>query len=229
MGESQPHLAIGKDAVERLSRYRAVLLRLKALGFVKVFSDNLGDATGISASQVRKDFAAYGMRGVKRGGYHISELVERLTAVLGVSGVLKTVVVGCGQIGSALLRSYGARREGVCVAAGFDINPQKLNPQAGVPILDVRELVDFVGQQGIRVAILAVPEEAAPGLMEQIRRSGIRGVLNFTQAQLRSDPLCIVQNIDIRMEVEKLFCRVEMAARLAEETAAPARNKEMAE
>ena len=48
---------VTREAVERLSRYRAVLLRLKALGFVKVFSDNLGDALGVSASQVRKDFA----------------------------------------------------------------------------------------------------------------------------------------------------------------------------
>ena len=214
-------MVIAKEAIERLSRYRAVLMRLKSLGFVKVFSDNLGDALGISASQVRKDFAAYGMRGVKRGGYHISELTERLTSVLGVSGLLTTVVVGCGHIGSALLRSYGGKRQGVSVVAGFDIQPQKLNAEADVPILDVRELTAYVDRHAIRVAILCVPEDAASAAMEQLRCSSIRGVLNFTAAHLRSDPQCLVNNIDIRMEIEKLFCLVEMASRNANDAAAP--------
>ncbi|MDD5706206.1 MAG: redox-sensing transcriptional repressor Rex [Kiritimatiellae bacterium] len=212
-------LVIPKEAIERLSKYRSVLLRLKALGFVKVFSDNLADAQGLSASQVRKDFALYGMRGMKRGGYLIDDLVERLTAVLGVSGLLKTVVIGCGHIGSALLRTYGGRRQGVSVVAAFDVNPQKLNPSADVPVLDVHELVSFVEREGIRVAILCVPEEAAPGIMEQVRRSHLRGVLNFTAAHLRSDAQCIVHNLDIRMEIEKLFCLVEMVARNSDNAA----------
>lgn len=212
---------IPKEAVERLSRYRAVLLRLKALGFVKIFSDNLSDALVVSASQVRKDFAAYGMRGVRRGGYQIAELLERLNSLLGIGGLLKCVVIGCGQIGSALLRTYGKQRQGVCVVAAFDINPHKLNPDADIPILDVHELSSFVERQAIRVAVLCVPEEAAAGVMEQIRRSHVRGVLNFTTAHLRSDAQCLVHNLDIRMEIEKLFCLVEMAARAQALAAAP--------
>jgi len=60
------------------------------------------------------------------------------------------------------------------------------------------------------VAILAVPEEAAPGVMEQLRRSAVQGVLNFTRAQLRGDAQCLVQTIDIRMEIEKLFCLIHL-------------------
>lgn len=198
-------MQVSKEIVERLSRYRAVLLRLKSLGFVKVFSDNLGDALGISASQVRKDFAAFGMRGVKRGGYQIGDLLSRLDELLGSSGLLQVVVVGCGKIGKALLETYGRRRDGVCAVAGFDIRGDVLAPDAEVPILDVRELTGYIEREKIRVAILTVPEQAANGEMERLRQAGIEGVLNFTATQLRGSPGCMVHSINIRMEIEKLF------------------------
>ena len=201
---------VTREAVERLSRYRAVLLRLKALGFVKVFSDNLADALGVSASQVRKDFAAFGMRGVKRGGYQVASLLERLSDLLGVADTLPFVVIGCGNIGTALLHTYGGKREGVRVVAGFDINPQVIAPKAEVPVYDMRELLPFLEKHRIRVAILAVPDEAATGVMDQLRRSAVQGVLNFTRAPLRNDARCLVQSIDIRMEIEKLFCLVHL-------------------
>ncbi len=201
---------VPREAVERLSRYRAVLLRLKALGFVKVFSDNLADALSVSASQVRKDFAAFGMRGVKRGGYQVADLLERLSELLGVADSLRVVVIGCGNIGTALLHTYGGKREGVCVVAGFDVNPQVISPKAEVPICDMHDLIPYIDRHRIRVAILAVPEEVASGVMEQLRRSAVQGVLNFTRAQLRGDNQCLVQNIDIRMEIEKLFCLIHL-------------------
>jgi len=204
-------MVVNREVVERLSRYRSVLLRLQALGLAKIFSDNLGDALGISGSQVRKDFAVFGMRGVKRGGFQIADLLGRISAVLGMSGPLRTVVIGCGKIGTALVRMYGGRREGVTVVAGFDINSKTLAPPADVPILDMCELPAFLQAQSIRVAILCTPEDAAPGIMEQLRQSGVvRGVLNFTPSPLRSDAQCIVQNIDIRMEIEKLFSVIHL-------------------
>jgi len=196
-------MEVTREAVERLSRYRAVLLRLKALGFVKVFSDNLADALSVSASQVRKDFGAFGMRGVKRGGYQVADLLDRLSELLGVTDSLRVVVIGCGNIGTALLHTYGGKREGVCVVAGFDIN-------AEVPICDMHDLVAYIDKHRIQVAILAVPEDVASGVMEQLRRSAVQGVLNFTRAQLRGDAQCLVQNIDIRMEIEKLFCLIHL-------------------
>jgi redox-sensing transcriptional repressor len=199
-----------REAVDRLSRYRAVLLRLKALGFVRVFSDNLADALGVSASQVRKDFAAFGMRGVKRGGYQVAGLLDGLSVLLGVTDTLPVVVIGCGNIGTALLQTYGGKREGVRVVAGFDIRPQVIAPAAEVPILDMHDLVPFIEKHRIRVAILTVPDEATTGVMDQLRRTGVQGVLNFTRAPLRSDTRCLVQSIDIRMEIEKLFCLVHL-------------------
>ena len=60
-----------KNCIIRLSRYKNALYRLQALGFVKVFSDNLADSVGVTASQVRKDFSIFGISGNKKGGYRL--------------------------------------------------------------------------------------------------------------------------------------------------------------
>lgn len=198
-------MIVSNETVERLSRYRAALRRLKTMGLVRLFSDNLGDAAGVSASQVRKDFQAFGIRGVRRGGYQVAELAVELDAILGVDGPMKVVLVGCGHIGGALLRTYSMPRDGLSIVAGFDVDPAVINPEATPPILDVRELADYVVQLKIQVAVLAVPEKAIPHILELLRGTGVRGILNFAPVPLRDSEDWIVRNIDIRMEIEKLF------------------------
>jgi redox-sensing transcriptional repressor len=207
--EKPAPIDVGRETVERLSRYRSVLLKLQGMGFSKVFSGNLGDALGLSGSQVRKDFAVFGMRGVKRGGYDIAGLLARMTALLGTAEQCRAVVIGCGKIGQALLRSFGGRRDGVSIVAGFDSDPKVVSPVPDVPVLDIGELPAYIRKHGIEVAILCTPEQSVPHLLEQLRATGvIRGVLNFTPTPLRGDAQLCVQNIDIRMELEKLFCLV---------------------
>jgi redox-sensing transcriptional repressor len=179
-------MPVSHDTIERLSRYRAVLRRLKALGLVRLFSDNLGDAAGVSASQVRKDFQLFGIHGVRRGGYRIDDLAARFDELLGADGPMHVVVVGCGHIGGALMRTYGVARDGVSIVAGFDVDPAVLNPAATPPLLAGRELPAFIRQHGIRVAIIAVPEQAVAGVVEQLRGTGVRGILNFAPVPLRN-------------------------------------------
>lgn len=204
-------MPVSHDTIERLSRYRAVLRRLKTLGLVRIFSDNLGDAAGVSASQVRKDFQLFGIRGVRRGGYTIDELAARFDELLGADGPMQVVVVGCGHIGGALMRTYGVARGGVSVVAGFDVDPAVVNPAHSPPILDGRELPAFVAERAIRIVILSVPEQAVPGVIEQLRGTGVRGILNFAPVPLRDSDTWIVHNIDIRMEIEKLFHHVSFS------------------
>jgi NADH/NAD ratio-sensing transcriptional regulator Rex len=62
--------------------------------------------------------------------------------------------------------------------------------------------------------------------MEHLRRSPVRGVLNFTPAQLRSDPSCQVHNLDIRLEIEKLFCMVQRPGTMHPRRGIPDRRRE---
>ncbi len=193
------------DLIKRLSQYKKILVKLKTMGFVKVFSDNLSDALGISASLVRKDFAACNLTGKRRGGYQVNELIEKLNILLGKNSEQRVIMVGCGKLGSALMNYRGFDTEQIKIVAGFDTNPQRQNPDAATPVFPVDQLEAYIREQRIQVAILAVPEEASLQTMERLESYGIRGILNFAQVPMRSSENCNVENVNLALEVEKLF------------------------
>lgn len=205
------------ELVHRLSNYRHVLLKLKSLGFQRVFSENLGDALGVSASQVRKDFAHFELTGNRKAGYPVRETIAGINTILGKDQEQRLVVVGCGKIGSALMGYNRFARERIRVVAGFDTDPALVNPEAQVPVYDTAALPDFVQENDIRIAIMTVPEAAAPQVFEFLLRSGIRGVLNFAPIQLRGTDSCVVNNVNLEQEVETLFFFARQ--RVAEESA----------
>lgn len=208
-------LIVQKELIQRLVRYKNILLKFKSMGLSKAFSDNLGDAAGVSSSLVRKDFSlAHLAVGNKRGGYPIDVLLQRLDALLGTQALQRIVIVGCGKIGTALLNYKGFANENIEVVAGFDNNPARVNPAATpIPILPVSQLAAFVKEQDIQVAVLAVPENAAAGILDQLAAAGVQGVLNFSPVQLKAGSALFVQNINIAFEIENLFYYVRFNQR----------------
>jgi len=194
-----------KNCIIRLSRYKNALYRLQALGFVKVFSDNLADAVGVTAAVVRKDFSVFGISGNKKGGYQIEALLEKLNSILGKDRLQKVIVIGAGHIGSALMRYRGFEKEGIKIIAGFDIDPAKANRSASVPILPLEEVKGFIKSQGIKIAVLAVPDIAAQEVADIICATGIKGILNFAPLRLKSPEGCIVNNVNLEIELENLI------------------------
>ena len=214
---------ISENTVLRLARYLRVLHKLRSLGFVKVFSNNLGDAIGVTPAVVRKDFSTIQIQGNKRGGYAIDHLIDELSKILGKGREQKVVVVGCGKIGTALIQYGEFETEGIRVVAGFDSDPARLDPEAEIPVMDVSRLPDFVVENQIRVGVLSVPDSAAAGVFDAMMQAGIRGFLNFTTVELKCagkcpdnqcETECVVQNVNIGLEIENLFYLVHLKSRL---------------
>ncbi|TXH28765.1 MAG: redox-sensing transcriptional repressor Rex [Elusimicrobia bacterium] len=200
---------IGKNqfnSVYRLHLYRKALQRLKQMGFVRVFSDNMADAAGVTPTQVRRDFASFGLTGQKRGGYSVQDLLANLDVTLGKERPQNAVVLGVGNIGHALLNYRGFTTAGIRVVAGFDSDPRKIDAKAAVPVLPLEKLRDFVNKNETRVAILAVPEDQAQAVFDLMIRAGIQGVLNFAPLRLTSpNDDVVVHNIDVGLEIEKIL------------------------
>lgn len=200
-----------RDVIKRLSQYRRVLMKLQSLGFVKVFSDNLGDAAEVSASLVRKDLSTFGISGNKRGGYRIDELLDQLGEILGAKGEHRLIVVGCGRIGQAIMTYYTNAPDGIRVIAGFDVDVDLLAPDAHVPIFHTSTLEAFVSEHGPTVAAVAVPGDSATAVIARLQACGVGGVLNFAPVHVKSTSTCIVDNINIRSAIENLFHLVHFA------------------
>jgi len=208
-------LIVQKELIQRLVRYKNILLKFKSMGLSRAFSENLGDAAGVSSSLVRKDFSLANLAvGNKRGGYPIDVLLQRLDALLGTQMLQRIIIVGCGKIGTSLMHYKGFANENGEVVAWFDNNPSRINPAAApIPILPVSQLAAFVKEQDVQVAVLAVPENAAAGILDQLAAAGVRGVLNFSPVQLKAGTALFVQNINIAFEIENLFYYVRFNQR----------------
>jgi redox-sensing transcriptional repressor len=206
-------MKISKDTILRLSQYKNITVKLKSLGFVKVFSDNLADALGISSSLVRKDFSMFEITGNKRGGYAVDELIEKLNTILGKDKVQNVIIVGCGRIGSALLNYYRYPKDGITVKAGFDISPADVTSlnDSNIPIYDISELESFIKDNNIKIAIICVSENSATAVTENLIRYGIEGILNFTPVLLKNHADCFISNVNIKSEIENIFYFVHFA------------------
>jgi redox-sensing transcriptional repressor len=204
-------MKINSEVISRLLKYRHVMQKMKGLGFVRVFSDNLADAVGVSPSLVRKDFSMFGLSGNKRGGYNIEEMISRLNRILGKDQKQKVIIVGCGKMGRALMSYNGFPRVGIRVAAGFDSDPAVLNDTAPVPILHVGKMKDFINKNNIQVAVLTVPEPSAQSIIDSLKKTCIRGVINFAPLSLRGSDDFLIHNINVEQEIENIFYRIHVA------------------
>lgn len=200
-----------KNCILRLSKYKSALYRLKALGFVKVFSDNLADAVGVTPVQVRKDFSLFGISGNKRGGYQIDALIEKINNILGKDKVHQAIVVGSGHIGTALMKYKGFEKEGIRIISAFDIDPVKFSRDAEIPILPLDELKDFVRSNGVQIGIITVPDLAAQQAADILVAAGIKGILNFAPLRLRVPEGIVVNNVNLATELENVVYYVTVS------------------
>lgn len=198
-------LTTKKKVVERLHGYRNALYRLKHMGLVKVFSDNLADAVDVTSSQVRKDLSLLGPSGNKRGGYFIDDLILKLNEILGKDKTQDIIVVGAGNIGTALMNYPGFQREGIKIVAAFDRDPGKIKRDGAVPVLPLEELKDFVSQHHIKVGIIAVPDTVAQQVFNEMVAVGIKGILNFAPMRLNTPENFVINNVNVGIELETVI------------------------
>ena len=217
---------MNKDFILRLTKYKRLLYKLKALGFERVFSNNLGDAIGVTPALVRKDFSTLNLPGNKRGGYNIDTLIEKLDKILGRDRPQHVVVVGCGRIGTALMEYSGFNTDGIEIVAGFDSHPENVHNTSGVAVYGMDKLEEYVEAHEIKVAVITVPDSEASKVLDRLIDAGIRGILNFAPVELkctRTDcpDSTTIHNVNIALELEHLFYQVnsQEAEEEEEETA----------
>jgi redox-sensing transcriptional repressor len=191
--------------INRLLQYRSVLLRLQDLGFGTVFSYTLGKEVGVTAEQVRKDFSKFGIKGNKKGGYNINELIHTLGDIFHKDHLHKVILIGIGNIGTAILNYKGFRENMIEIVAGFDIDPVKYKKKYTVPVYPMEKIDEVINEYGVKTAIIAVPGIAAQEVCSRLTNAGINSILNISPAVLKVPPGVIIQNIQIGNALESLI------------------------
>jgi len=196
-------LVIPRKAVYRLSLYQRSLQQLKSNKVATVSSAALAKAAGVKPTQLRKDLTYFGQFGTRGLGYDVEALSGRLTEALGRARLQPVILVGVGNLGSALLHYQGFAKEGFEIVAGFDAEPAKKAPFK-IPILPMPRLREFVRSKKIKMAVLSVPGIVAQEVANDLVAAGIQGILNFSAIILQVPDGVVVNNVDLAMELENL-------------------------
>jgi len=191
--------------IHRLSVYTRCLLQLEEDGVKTISSQEMADRFNLNSAQVRKDLAYFGEFGVRGIGYYVAGLKAELQRILGLDRQWPLVLVGFGNLGSALFHYKGFGRQGFRIAAIVDDDPAKVAREVeSVPVVASRDLAREVRARGIQIAIVAVPAESAQAVTDRLVGAGIRAILNFAPARLKVPREVRLQNVDLSIELETL-------------------------
>lgn len=196
---------IPRKTVYRLSIYLRCLARLRDNGIGTVSSEALAKAAGVKPTQLRKDLAYFGTFGTRGLGYDVAELSKIIADELGTSSLQPVILVGVGNLGLALLSYRGFEKEGFEIIAAFDADPRrKRNKEIKQPILKMEELSKFIAANGVKMAILSVPADAAQTVANRLIEAGVMGILNFSPIVLAVPEDVMVNNVNLAIELENL-------------------------
>ena len=196
---------IPRKTVYRLSVYLRCLQRLKANNIRTVSSEALAKVAGVKPTQLRKDLTYFGQFGTRGLGYDVEQLAQMIIDLLGTSSLQPVVLVGVGNLGSALLAYRGFQQEGFELVAAFDSDPKRgRGRKSDIPIYPMDRLPDIIRSQHVKMAILTVPASAAQEVANTLVDCGVTGILNFAPIVLAVPEEVMVSNVNLAIELENL-------------------------
>jgi redox-sensing transcriptional repressor len=191
--------------LERLATYLRFLIDLEQSRVNTISSAEVERQTGINAAQFRKDLSYFGEFGKPGVGYNVHDLQNRIARILKIDREQRIILVGAGNLGSALVGYPGLKEHRFNLVAVFDNNYGKIGrPLWNLEILDVVRIPEVNAKLHARIAILAVPAGAAQNVAETLVGAGIHAILNFAPVLLRVPDYVFVRNVSFLQELAVL-------------------------
>jgi redox-sensing transcriptional repressor len=191
--------------LERLATYLRYLVDLQHDHVETISSAEVEEQTGINAAQFRKDLSYFGDFGKPGVGYNVLDLQNRIARILKIDQEQRVLLVGAGNLGSALVGYPGLKEHRYNVVAVFDNNFAKIGRKLwDLEILDVSRVVELNSHLRAKIAILAVPRASAQHVTDMLIESGVRAILNFAPTGLRVPDSVVVRNVSFLQELAVL-------------------------
>jgi redox-sensing transcriptional repressor len=196
---------IPRKTIYRLSVYLRCLQRLRENHLQTVSSEALARAAGVKPTQLRKDLTYFGQFGTRGLGYDVDQLAKMISDLLGTNRLQPVVLVGVGNLGTALLSYRGFEQEGFEIVGAFDQDAKRpRDRQSKTPLYGMDQLGGVIRERTVRMAIITVPAAAAQSVANLLVEYGITGILNFSPAMLSVPENVTVNNVNLAIELENL-------------------------
>lgn len=196
---------ISQAVIGRLPRYYRYLGELNDRNVERISSKELSDMMKVTASQIRQDLNHFGGFGQQGYGYNVDYLCREIAKILGLDRTHNLIIIGAGNLGSALANYMNFEKRGFLFKGIFDKNPEltgKLINNLSVQPMDGLE--EFVKDNGIDIAVLTIPKDGAVGVADRLVRSGIKGIWNFAHIDLNVPGSVEVENVHLSDSLMKL-------------------------
>lgn len=176
---------ISDAVIRRLPGYYRQLRLLEKEGIERISSQELARQMNLTASQIRQDINCFGGFGQQGYGYRVQELKEHIGAIMGLDERHRMILIGAGNIGHAVANYPTFQAEGFVTVGVFDVRPEAIGRNvAGCVVRGMDGLEEFIAENDVTLAVLAVPGDAAQAVCDRVTSAGVRGVWNFAPVNL---------------------------------------------
>ena len=150
--------AISLRVIQRLPRYYRFLYDLKEKGITRISSRELAQRMRLTASQIRQDLNCFGGFGQQGYGYMVDQLYDEIGHILGMDRLTKTILLGVGNLGTAVGNHIDFKSRGFNLIGLFDDNPNLVgDTRADMTIRSTAEVEAFCRREKPEMAVLCIP------------------------------------------------------------------------
>jgi len=201
--------------VARLPIYLRALNTLAERGTGTCSSNDLAAQVGVNPAKLRKDLSHLGSYGTRGVGYDVEFLRYQIAREIGQTQDWDVVIVGVGNLGSALSAYQGFSTRGIRVVALVDTNPERVGIEiSGIKVSALTDLTAIVRDRQISIGIIATPGDAAQDVADRLVAAGITSILNFAPALVQVPDGVDVRKVDLSIELQILAYHEQRKAAL---------------
>jgi len=201
------------STVRRLPSYLPVIRDLQQEGKDFVSAAAIAEVLELDPVQVRKDLAMTGIAGTPQKGFPDEDIILAIEHYLGWDSTSDIILVGAGNVGSALLGYKEFSLHGLNIIAAFDVDHRKIGARIhNIHILNAKTMDIQIRNFKVKMAILTVPADCAQETANILVSAGIEGIWNFTNVKLKVPENVVVQQEDLSAGYAMLRVKMMTAA-----------------
>ena len=192
---------VPKTTLHRYPIYLKALRKLKADGVDRVMSRELAEYVAIESTTIRRDFSFLGSLGKQGYGYQVDDLIRVFSEELGMNFDEKIILIGCGNLGKALLNYNQWNHVVGEIVCAFDLQPERVG-DASVPVYSLDEFATMK-PEGCRIAILCISRDVQK-TVDFLVDNGITGIVSFASDHFTVPEGVHVKHIDVVSSIQEL-------------------------
>lgn len=185
-------------SIRRLPSYLHIIRNAESEGYEFISGTVIAQELDLEPIQVRKDLAITGIVGKPKKGYPVVALIAAIERFLGWNAKKNAVIIGAGNLATALTGYQEFQFHGLHFVAAFDTDSRKIGGDIhGVPVFSLDTLAEKVRELKATIAIITVPSTYAQETADKVAATDIKAIWNFSNVKLKLPDDIVCQREDL--------------------------------